>query len=185
AASGLQANVANGVYRLKLANTNEAETFGFTFRGQLIIPANVQWYFETRLKIPTAITTNQVAVFVLCSTVTDVLDDITRNAWFRLQASMDLLAELDDATTDTDDQDTGKDLTADTYYVFSIQKMPGGKVQFRVRDASGQKETLLKEISGASFGANNLQPVILVQKSTGTSQPAIDVDYVLAIWERI
>lgn len=183
AASGLVADEANGVYQLKLAADNEAETFGFTGGDQRYIPANKPFYAHFRLKF-SAITTAQVAVFGLGSDASATLDDVARNVWFRLQASLALLTELDDNATDTDDQPTGQTLTSGVWYNFYIVKTLEGTVYFCMSDADGQNFRTVDEINGSALDSTNLQPMILIQKSTGTTQPTIDVDLVRLAWPR-
>jgi len=185
------ADAVGGQYQIQLANTNEAETAGLTFGGQLFLRGNRPFYFETRLKQVNTMAANQVLVWGLASDVdTTTLDNLTRNLWFRLDADSDLLIEADDNTTDQDDKDTGFNVTADTFYIYSIERGVDGTVYFSKADGNGENRktwTLSKTFGGSepSFSTNNLQPVILAQKSTGTTQPEIVVDYVLVGGERV
>ena len=181
----LLADATGGVFQIKLAATSEAETVGFTQGDNLYIQGNTLWYFETRLKVVNAMAANQVLVWGLGSDVnTTTLDNITRNAWFRLDADADLLVELDDNTTDTDDYDTGEDITADTYYIFGMERGIDGKVHFYMADGDGENARQVHEITDA-FGANNLQPILIAQKASGTSQPELNIDYLYYIGRRL
>lgn len=178
---------SNGQLQLKAASTSEAEDIAYYWGDKLQIPGNARnIYFEARIQIPTAITTNEDVVIGLSSAIdTTTLDNITRNLWFRLPATMALKVERDDATTDTDDQagNVSVTLTAGTWYRFIIEKKEDGTCYFRLQDDNGENDRLYYSLSSA-FGANNLQPVTLVKKASGTTTPELLVDYVLCMWDR-
>jgi hypothetical protein len=173
--------------QLLASSTSEEQDLAYYWADKLQIPGNAKSiYFEARVQIPTAITTNEEVVIGLSSAVdTLVLDNLTRNLWFKLPASMALKVERDDATTDTDDQAgyVSVTLTAATWYRFIIEKKEDGTCVFRIADSNGENDRIYYSLSSA-FGANNLQPVVLVRKASGTTTPSLLVDYVLAMWDR-
>lgn len=182
--TGLVSNATGGVYGITLASTNELEIVGFDKGDNLLIQGNLPFYFETRVKVVHTMAANEKLVFGLASAMNPTLDNITRNAWFLLAGSTDLLIETDDGTDDNDDKDTGHDITAGSFYIYSIERGVDGIVYFTKADGDGQNRktwTMSRTfgLNEPSFGANNLQPVILASKSTGTTQPQIQIDYLL------
>ncbi len=175
-------DVVNGVGRFALAADSEAETFGITFGDSLQIDSAKKFYFEARVTIPVAITTAQVFVMGLGSAVNTTLDSVATHAWFRLQASMDLLTEADDGTTDTDDQDTGVDLTATTFNTFVIDGWdPAKGIRYFIDNRK------IDEIAAGVMVSTpaKLQPMILIQKASGVTEPAFDIDYLYCAWNRV
>lgn len=163
---------ANGEITALLENTSEAMTAGFDWGDQVLIPANKGWIFECLFKVDTtAITTAEVVVVGMGSAFNATLSSVVTNAWFRLTASMALLAETDDGTTDNDAQSTGVTLVAGTYAYLRIDATSKRAVKFYVNNK------LVKTLSAAAWTASMLlQPVCYVQKSTGTTTPQVTID---------
>ena len=180
----LVADGTGGQFQIQIASDSEAELVGFHMAGNLYIQGNKPFIFATRLKVVHTMAANEILVWGLASDIdTSTLDNLTRNLWFRVETDTDLMLESDDATTDTDDKDTGIDLTADTFYWFVIEHGFDGKYYFRVAEGDGDNvKTFNLEnkfgVTAPSFGANNMQPVILAQKTSGTTQPEIKIDVI-------
>lgn len=175
AGSPLVAPVAaslNGEVICQLSATSEANVAGFDFGDQVQIPATRRFFFETRVKISGAAASTRF-VFGLGSAYNATFDSVVSNAWFRIEGNdLTLLAETDDGTTDSDDQDTARDLVADTYVVLTIDGWNKGYVKFLVNGK------LVKELAGAAWAVTDLlQPVHYVQKSTGTGTENFTVDF--------
>lgn len=185
----LVADGTGGQFQIKLASTSEAETAGLTMADNLYFDGAKPFYFETRMQVVHTMAANEVLVWGMASDVnTATLDNIVRNAWFRQDADTDLLIETDDATTDTDDKDTGFNVTAATWYIFSIERDRNGTIYFTKADGDGQNPktwSMKKNFSVAEpTFSGNLQPVILCQKSSGTTTPEILVDYLVCAGAR-
>lgn len=178
--SSLIANEANGVYRIGLSSTNESSNLVLNFGDQLICPADKKFFFEGRFRFPTAITTAQQVAIGMASAVpgAGTLDNYTRNAWLRLEASMAVVAEADDGTTDTDDTSTGITLSANTWTNFVIDGWDLGTIRFFI---DGSKVATIN----ASAMSGNLQPTVHLKKASGTGTPAIDTDYLFSAWHRL
>jgi hypothetical protein len=133
-----------------------------------------------RIQIPDAITTAQTVRFGLASAVDDTEDDIAQNAWFLLAASMDLLLESDDGTTDSDDKDSTVNLSADTWYEFMVDASSLASVKFYYRTTLGG--TWTNATDGATtftlLTAKGLQPFVQLEKASGTTTPQLWIDYV-------
>lgn len=192
--TALIANEAHGVYRLKLAATSEAETLAYDWADQGNIPANGPFYLQARVRIPTAITTAQRVLIGLCSpwrANVGSLTSISRYAWFRLEANMNVVTELWDGTTRTTLNAPNQGTTALTagtgdsgFYFFEMERNASGMVAFRLGDTHGGATRSLNSISGGGFDTTTLQPILAVQKDSGTGQPAIELDLITCIWPR-
>jgi hypothetical protein len=173
------ADTACGEALFQLGATNEANVTGCDFGDQLCIPANAKPVFHCRMKL-SGVAANTRGVWGLADAYTATLDNTVNNCWFRFEGNaLDLLAELDDSTTDDDDNDTTFDLVADTYYLFTIDMTDTGAIRFSVND------TCYLELAGAAFAAADvLQPVVYLQKDSGTGEQAMTVDYIRVSWDR-
>ena len=178
---------AGGLLQFKLASTSEAEVLCLHTGDNLPFEPSKNPIFTCRLKVVTTdITTNEIVGFGLGTAQNDTLDSMTEHVMFRLDASMDLLIETDDGTTNDDDNDTTVDLVVDTFYEFKIDARDLENVKFFYRSAAGGDWTRLLE--GTTFdvsaASGNWQPFIQLQKASGTTTPEINVDWVRASAER-
>jgi hypothetical protein len=167
-------DTANGETIITLSATSEAQTAGFDWADQLLIPANKGWIWEARVKVnTTAITTAESVIIGMASAYNATFDSTTTMAWFLLAASMALLAETDDGTTDNDDQSCVTTLVADTYYYLRIDASNKSAVEFWVNNKR------VKTLSASAWSASMLlQPVCHVRKASGTTTPSVTVDLV-------
>lgn len=182
----LIADATGGAFQIKLGAASEEKLVGFTMNDNLFIQGNLPFIFATRLQVVHTMAANQALVWGLASDInTPTFDSFVRNCWFRVEGDTDLLIEADDASTDQDDKDTGINISAATYYWYVIERGFDGKVYFRVAEGDGDNVRTfnLKDRFGGtdpSFGANNLQPVILAYKSAGAAgtTPELKIDCV-------
>lgn len=185
----LLANTADGVWEGALDNTSEAQTAGVDWGDSLLInkpdagAVNVNAVstpaFQAYVSFPTALTTAQTAVIGLATAFNATLTSISKYAWFRLSANMNVLFESKDGTTTS----TGNapaagtyTLTAGTFALFTIDWTFLDQVKFWV--STGQGDNLLGTLNMTGLAStDNFQPVMYVQKSTGTTTPKIDMDW--------
>jgi hypothetical protein len=175
-----RANVASGVARLALEATNEAMSARADWGDQLMIPGNSRWLFQAGISIPTAIAAAQRVAIGVASAYNATLDSATYNAWFRLEANMNLLLEADDNVTDTSQAATRiTALAAATFYRLTICAFDTSQIEFYVNSA------LVGTVPAGAFAAANLlQPFIIVQKDSGVGVPACDIDYARLDFDR-
>lgn len=170
---------ANGEAVCQLSATNEVNNAFLTWNDQLLIPANRRPVFEARVKMGT-VTTAQVVVIGLASAFNATLDSTTSNVWFRWQASLAALAEGDDGTTDTDDAATGKTLTTGTYYYFKIDMSDLKDVKFWIDD-----DLVYDGLDVSALDGNDLlQPIIGIQKASGTGTVSVTCDWAAVSHDR-
>lgn len=177
---------SNGVIRAALSATNEAQYAGYDEADVLQMPMNMGWQFEAYVRIPTAITTAQGAFIGVGTAFNSTLSSIAEYAWFKFNASMALTFEAKDGTTTTTGQTpaTALTLTANQFYLYRIVAKPAqgrnaGFAEFWLDDKMMGRITI-----AAATSSMLLQPIIGVQKSTGTTTPSIDIDWYMASWDR-
>lgn len=177
------ASTASGEIVLQLSATNEANVAAVDFGDQVVIDPTKLPVFTCRLKMSAVGVSGTRAVWGLATAYNATLDNIAEMAWFRLEgASLALLAETDDATTDRDDQSTGITMVADTYYHFTIDFSRGtNAIDFYVDDA------LVSTLNATALTTSMLmQPFIAIQKDAagGTGTQFLTVDQVRVVGVR-
>lgn len=176
--SGVAADLANGVFLATLSATSEVSCIGLDYGDQRNIPANKRPVYMARVQV-SALAANERIVFGLASDYNATLDSVTMHAWFRCNASLDLLIETDDNVTDNAAVDTGIDLVADTWVTLAIDCTDPYAIRFYVDGA------LAGTLAAGAFDATTLQPVIWLQKDSGTNQRYFRADFIRATWDRL
>jgi hypothetical protein len=179
------ANEPNGVYRATLASNSEAETAGFDWGDSLMITkpdaggthvnAVSTPVFQAYVRIPTALTTAQTVVIGLATAFNATLTSISKYAWFRFTANMNVTIEGKDGTTTTTGQAPVSGtltLTANQFYLFSINWTFPEATGFWVDD------NYLGSVNLAALASTDkFQPLVAIQKSTGATTPTLDCDW--------
>lgn len=165
----------NGVLALALASTSEAETNEQNWNDLLQLDTTSGLVMEVAFKFSGAIAANERAVIGFGSARNNTYDSVARNAWFRVDAAMDLLTESDDGTTDTDDKDSTQNLTANNYHYGRIEMLGPNDVRFY---AGSSVPTRINSGTTFKIGSTLVQPIISIQKASGASTPRLDVDYI-------
>lgn len=164
-----------GAAALTLAATSEAENVCLFFNDVLPYDLRMLKYAKFVAKVA-AVDSVSTIVFGLASARNDTPDSVAYNAWFRIEGSAStsaVVVETDDATTDNDDKATGQTLAA-VYKTFLIDFTNGLKdVRFYIEGERVAASTTF-DMSAAAAG-QNLQPIIQIQKASGTGVPAITV----------
>lgn len=179
------ANTADGVFEAALDATSEAQTAGVDWGDNLMLAkpdagaVNVNAtsvpVFQAYVRAPTALAANQTAVIGLATAFNATLTSIAKYAWFRFNANNNVLIEGKDGTTTTLAQspaDGTLTLTANQFYLFTIDWTYPEATKFFIDDH------FLGSVSLAALAATDVfQPVVYVQKSTGTTTPHLDLDW--------
>lgn len=174
------ANAADGIYKLLLTSTDEVQTARLDWADQLLIPASCGWIFQAKLA-KSAITTAQRVVFGMATAYNATLDSVAENAWFRFEASNVLRFETDDNTTDSALTAGNPSVTnvASAYDLYTIDGRDINNIGFYIGD-----NKLGSLAAGALTAAMLLQPLVVIQKDSGTGVPFILLDYVRLEWNR-
>jgi hypothetical protein len=182
-------NSIDGFYTATLAANNEAETAGVDWGDVLMLTqpsagrTNVNAIFKPALeafvRIPTALAANQTAVIGLTTAFNATLASISKYVWFRVgPGNMNVTMESKDGTTTNLLQapaDGTFTMVANTYYMFSIDWTLTDTVRMWVDDH------LLGYLNmGALAATDKFQPSVLLQKSSGTGVPTLDIDWACA-----
>jgi hypothetical protein len=162
-----------GACALTIANTNEAEIVtlytGDVLPYDLRHISNVWWVAKVA-----GIDATTTLVMGVGSARNDTADTVAYNAWFRMEGSAStsaVVVETDDATTDNNDVATGTTL-ATTYKRFLVDFSQGlADVRFYIDGSRVAKGTTFN-MSAAAAG-QNVQPMVMLQKSGGTGVPAV------------
>lgn len=170
----------HGVYEMTLASTDEAEIITLYTNDELNIDSDRDPVIVFRLDVNTLPSAAaEIIVFGLASAQNDTEDSVANHVWFRLEADGDLMIESDDGTTDDNDNDTGIDITADTWYEYKIDCTDPTDCDFFYRATLGGDWTELLSTTAFSVGADvALQPFVQVSKDGGAGQPSVKIDYI-------
>lgn len=181
ATEAIVADSANGVFKLHLAATSEAEDAVLYHGDNKTFDVGSGLIFETRIDIGVAPGTGVCAVFGMAGDHNLAKDSVTEAAWFRLDASLVMKVESDDTTNDNDDVATGITVVAGVYHIYRIDFTDLTSVKFYidgVRVASGTTF----DMSNLTAGEQQMQPYFSLDKASGTALGDMNIDYV-KIWQ--
>lgn len=170
------ADTHGGEFALTLTSASEAQDAVLYHGDQLNFDITKLKRFACRLKVSAEPGTLAVAVWGMASAHDLDKDTVAFHAWFRLQASLDLLVENDDdGSVTSDDNDTLIDLVVGVYHLFEIDFSDLSDVKFYV-DGIRQLASTTFDLSAAS---TKLQPYFSLDKpASESSLGAITVDWV-------
>lgn len=164
-----------GAARLTLASTSEAENVCLFFND--VLPwdlAQLQWV-EIIAQV-SGIDSATTLVMGVGNARNDTPDSVGVNAWFRIEGSAstsNVVVETDDGTTDNDDRATGQTL-ASVYKALRIDFQNGlSDVRFFIDGAPVATSTTFSLASVTS--GQNVQPIIQIQKASGTGVASVTI----------
>lgn len=164
-----------GAAQLTLAATSEAEIVTLYFNDVLPWDLRGLQYVKFVAKVSgiDAVTT---LAFGVGSARNDTLDSVGHLAWFRVEGSAStsaVVVETDDTVTDNDDKATGETIGS-VYKTFLIDFSGGlSDVRFFIEGERVAAATTFN-MSG-STADQNVQPIIQIQKASGTGVPSITI----------
>lgn len=178
-------DATGGEYELTHDNQSEAQNIGLNGGDNLCLSTDKAPYIEVRAKLNTSGTTmtaDQRVVIGLAAARNATLDDVATHAWFRIEgANWNILTEVDDASTDDDDNDSGLDWSDNSYAVFRVSVNAAGSAVFEVdlEDGNGwQAAGAPLDVSALVSSAVKWQPFIELQRDAGTETDSLVIDYV-------
>lgn len=171
-----------GVVRFLSDNTSEAQAGNITHGDALHYNMSKNPIFEFLIRIApagAAFTADERLVIGLGSAhanAEDALDSVVTNAWFRIEgASMNILVEADDGTTDTDDQDSTIVLVKSAWTKFKIDCSDLSDIKFFVDDVEqGGATVSMADLAADTF----VQPIVCIQRAAGAEVNTLDIDYI-------
>jgi hypothetical protein len=181
----------NGQFAMAFSSTNESQILTLYWNDEQNIDSDQEPVVIYRLSVDATPTSGTKIAFGLASAQNDTLDSVAQNAWFLLAgADLSIFVESDDATTDSDDKDTGIDVTAATMYEFKVSCAAAdgaayNNVKFFYRSTLGGDWTDITP-SGTTFklaADTALQPFVQLTKNSAATD-GIKIDYVRCYWKR-
>jgi hypothetical protein len=169
---------------LTLNNDNAAVIVALHFNDALDFDIDDIQRVTMRVKIgASTFTSGSILCFGVGSARNDTANDVTANAWFRMEGANSttlVYAETDDGTRDVDDISTG--VTLGTSYKDFVIDFTGGKsnVKFYI-DGVRVCASQTFDMSAYSSG---LQPIIQIQKAANTNADGVVVDYIEIVSHR-
>lgn len=162
---------------LSLTSADQAQILSLHHGNALSFDIDDLQIVEMRVQLNAALTSGLILTFGVGSARADDADAVAAHATFRMVAATSTTAvfvETDDSVRDIDDITTGQTLGT-IYKRFKID-FTGGKsnVKFYI-DGAQVATTQVFDMSGYSGG---LQPIIQLQKASGTGANICRVDYV-------
>ena len=155
-------------------------------------------FFEARLKVgsTTAVGANDIVVFGVATAFNATLSSISEYAWFKLAGNMNVTLETNDGTlvnTAFNPVLGPVAMVAGQYYDFTIDFSDPTNVCFWMTnvDANNPKNTEVFDIFLGTMNMKNLtaamafQPFFAVQRSSGTDNVDLILDYYSVRWTRL
>lgn len=169
---------------LTLAATNEVENVCLYFGDALDFDIDDLQRVEMRVKISAStMTSGSILCFGVASARNDTADNVTANAWFRMEGANSttlVYCETDDGVNDNDDKSSG--VTLGTTFKEFVIDFAGGKsnVKFYI-DGQRVASSTTFDMSNYSSG---LQPLVQIQKAANTNVNGVVVDYFKIVCKR-
>lgn len=186
--AALLSGVPNGVAQALIAATNEAESARFSYADKLTWDPTARMLMWFGIKVDVLPAANERMVFGLSTAYNATLDSVAQHVWFRMEASGALLWEMDDGTTDLDDQSLGVTLTAGQFYEFGIDLIDPKNIGL-YQDGNQIAKLNAGSVSGGVLptltSSHLMQPFWIAQKASGTGVPAFSLDYYGLTAERV
>jgi hypothetical protein len=186
--------VTNGNAYLSLSGTNEAQYVGMDWGLRNVFAPSAKAIFEARVWIGTNPATNSRICIGIATALQNAASQaiwleqqlsrytydptaLTNFAWFKFNASMALLYEVQAGGSSSLANATGLTLSTSTWYTLTIDCRDLAAIRFLL---NGQ---VVGTVSMAGL-TGAVVPNIFIQKDSGTNAPTLRVDYVDATWNR-
>lgn len=170
----------NGIARLPLDSTSEAQESGLTFGDQRSFVLNQGLIWEARVTLSTLPTSLAIAVWGMAGNKNAVADTVAESAWFRADGSGAITVECDDTVNETTKVATGTTIVAGEYHVYKIDFSVITDVKFYI---DGVRVALATTFTMAQVATLKLQNYFHIAKASGAGLGVLDVDKVNA-WQK-
>lgn len=171
----LCATADGGAAVLTLDNTSEAQVACLYHNDVLAFDLAQIQFVEIIAKV-SGVDSATVLTLGVGSARNTTDDSVAVNAWFRMQGSASttlVVTETDDGTTDNDDKATAVALSS-VYKTFKIDFSNGiSDVRFFIEGEQVSASTTFT--MAAITAGQNVQPIIQLQKASGTGTPAVTI----------
>ena len=173
------ADAANGVIRLPLDVTSEAQESGLTWNDQRPFVLNLGLNIEMGVSLQTLPTLLGIGVWGVAGNKNAVADTVAESIWFRVDASGAVTVESDDTSNEQTKVATGVTVVAGAQHIYRIDCSTITDVRFYIDGAA--------VALGTTFNMNTvptlaLQPYVHLAKASGAGLGVIDVDFI-RVWQ--
>ena len=175
----IAADVANGVLRLPLDVTSEAQESGMTWNDQRPLVLNQGLIIEMGVSLQTLPTLLGIGVWGLAGNKNAVADTVAESIWFRVDGSGAVTVESDDTVNEKAVITTGVTFTAGQKKLFRIDCTSIANVKFFI-DGVGVATSTTFNMSTVPTLA--LQPYVHLAKASGAGLGVLDVDFI-RVWQ--
>ena len=175
----IAADVANGVLRLPLDVTSEAQETGFTWNNQRPLVLNQGLVIEMGVSLQTLPTLLGIGVWGVAGDKNAVADTVAESIWFRGDGSGAGTGESDDTVNEKAVIATGVTLTAGQKKTFRIDCTSITNVKFFIDGVGVATDTTFNMSTVPTLA---LQPYSHLAKASGAGLGVIDVDFI-RIWQ--
>jgi hypothetical protein len=178
----LVADAPNGVLSCMLDATSEAQLSGIYWGDQRTLTLNQGLVFEARIKLAVLPTTGSIVCVGLMGDHNGTADTVAESIWFRWDGATGglITVETDDTSNETSKVTTGVTLTnAD----WAILRVDCNSITGLLWYVNGVNVAASTTFDMSTVAALALQPVVRINKASGTSVGTIYVDYVRC-WQK-
>lgn len=175
----LAADAANGVLRLPLDVTSEAQESGVTWNDQRPLVLNQGLICEMGISLQTLPTLLGIGVWGLAGNRNAVADTVAESIWFRVDGTGVVTVESDDTTNERSVIATGVTFTAGQKRIFRIDCSIITNIKFYIDGVNVAAGTTFDMGTVATLA---LQPYVHLAKASGAGLGVIDVDYI-QVWQ--
>lgn len=175
----LAANVGNGILRLPLDSTSEAQESGVNWGDQLSLVLNQGLICEMGVSLQTLPTLLGIGVWGLAVAKNSVAASVASNAWFRVAGSGVVTVESKDTVHTNATIATGVTMVAGALHIFRIDCTVITDVRFYIDGVAVATGTTFDMSTVPTLA---LQPYIHLAKASGAGLGVIDVDYI-QVWQ--
>lgn len=173
-------DAANGVARLPLDVTSEAQESGLTWGDQRPFVLNQGLVFEAIVALQTLPTLLGIAVWGVAGDKNAVANTVAESAWFRAAASGAITVETDDTALEQTAVATGVTVVAGAFHTYRIDCTDTANVKFFI---DGVQVAAATTFSMVTVPTLKLQPYFHIAKASGAGLGVLDVDAV-RVWQR-
>jgi len=174
------ADGANGIARMPLDSTSEAQESGLDWNDQRFFILNQGLVWEARVALQTLPTLLSIAVWGLAGDKNAVSDDVAESIWFRVEGNGVVTVESDDTVNEQNDIATGTTVTAGSFKIYRIDCTTITSVKFYIDGARVAAGTTfnMSQVAGLK-----LQPYFHNAKASGAGLGVLEVDY-CRVWQK-
>ena len=174
------ADAANGVARMPLDVTSEAQESGLTFGDQRCFILNQGLIWEARVALSTLPTLLGIAVWGMAGDKNAVANTVAESAWFRADGNGVITVETDDTVNEQTLVSTGVTVLATDTKIYKIDFTVITNVKFYI---DGLRVAGATTFDMSTVAGLKLQNYFHIAKASGAGLGVLDADKV-TVWQK-